>query len=345
MFTFNKRQATTKRRATRRRPCLEALEGRVVLSTLQVNTLLDTDAVKPSKSPLDKNNDISLRSAIEFADANPTKSFTINLPPGTITLDEGELSILVDKNLTIAGSTKGQTIISGNNQNGVFVTLSGNVSMSNLVIEHGQSTFQGGGLFNDGATDTLVSVEFLGDITVGSSGSPGKPGAPHLPGQPGSSGGDGEGGAICNTGFQSSLTLKNCSLIGNEAFGGDGGHGGAGTPLDVGISGFSAPPENGGFGGAGGAGGAGLGGGIFNGLHASLILSGDTFLKNEAVGGSGGTGGAGATTHGGVGTTGTHGHPGGGIGGTGTGGNGGAGGAGGLGAGAGSTTLAARSRS
>ena len=64
MFRFNQRQATSKRRVTRRRPSLEALEGRVVLSTLHVNTLLDTDAVHPNKSPVDKNGNTSLRSAM-----------------------------------------------------------------------------------------------------------------------------------------------------------------------------------------------------------------------------------------------------------------------------------------
>ncbi len=237
MFIFNKRRATSKRRATRRRPCLEALEGRVVLSTFHVNTTLDTVAVNPITAGKDSSGHISLRSAIQAADASPKSSDTIVLPAGTFTLTRGELDILVDNKLTIEGSTKGgETIISGNNQDRVFLTLSGNVAMSNLVIEHGsvvgQGIAQGGGLLNDGATVTLTSVQFLDDFAVGQNGAKGAAGTTDgnvgTAGQAGGAGSAAEGGAICNLGSDSSLTLTNCVLNGNEAIGGDGGPGGAG---------------------------------------------------------------------------------------------------------------------
>jgi len=341
MFNFKKQRATSKRRAMRRRPSLEALEGRVVLSTLHVNTLADTVAVNPMVSPNDKFGHISLRSAIQFADANPKSSGTIIVPADTFTLTQGDLVILVDNKLTIEGSTKGgETIISGNNQDRVFLTLSGNVAMSNLVIEHGsvvgQGIAQGGGLLNDGATDTLTSVQFLDDFAVGQNGATGATGTVNgANGQAGGAGGPAEGGAICNIGSDSSLTLKNCSLIGNEATGGDGGPGGAGIPFGGGTDGKLGLAGEGGSGGPGGGAGAGLGGGVFNGLHASLILSGDTFLKNEAFGGSGGIGGAGASAHGGPGGNGTAGSGSGGTGGSAGGGRGGAGGIGDLAAGGG----------
>ena len=177
------------------------------------------------------------------ADANPKSSDTIDparghiqltIPPPVTTGRSGDLDILVDNKLTIKGSTKGgQTIINGNNLDRVFLTLSGKVAMSNLVIEHGsvlgQGIAQGGGLWNDGATVTLTSVQFLDDFAVGQTGAmaplaqltgmwDGRPARRR--------GGLAEGGAICN--FGPSLTLTNCFLNGNEAIGGDGGHGGDG---------------------------------------------------------------------------------------------------------------------
>src|SRR5262249_62143204 len=83
---FNKLRAASKRRTNWRHPRLEALEGRVVLFTIHVNTFADTVAKNPMVSPVDKSGTISLRSAIQFADANPTKSDTIILQAGTYNL-------------------------------------------------------------------------------------------------------------------------------------------------------------------------------------------------------------------------------------------------------------------
>ena len=352
MLSFRKRN--DKARVRRYRAALEALEGRVVLSTLKVNTFLDTVAVNPTVSPKDSSGHISLRSAIQFADANPKSSDTIDLHTGTYNLtipptgddgpQDGDLDILVDNKLTIKGSTKGgQTIINGNNLDRVFLTLSGKVSMSNLVIEHGsvhgQGIAQGGGLWNDGATDALTSVQFLDDFAVGQNGATGAVGTTDggvgTGGQPGSAGGLAEGGAICNFGDGSSLTLTKCSLTGDEAIGGDGGPGGAGGSGSGGTFDKVGLAGDGGAGGAGGSAGAGEGGGIFNGSNATLILSGDTFSKNEAFGGSGGIGGAGGSGRGGAGGDGTTGSGSGGNGGSAEGGPGGAGGRGGLAAGGG----------
>src|SRR6516165_1445444 len=108
MLRFKQRQATSKRRVTRRRPSLEALEGRVVLSTLNVNTFADTAAVNPQNPQTgfkDSTGHVSLRSAIEFDNDHPG-SDTIVLPKGTptnhtITLSRGEIDI--SANLTIKG--------------------------------------------------------------------------------------------------------------------------------------------------------------------------------------------------------------------------------------------------
>ncbi len=261
MFTFNKRRPTSKRSMMRRRPTLEALEGRVVLSTLNVNTFADTDAVHPSKSPLDNHNDISLRSAIEFANDHPS-SDTIVLPTGTpsnhtITLTDGAIGI--SANLTIKGSTKGQTvIIDGGSQNRVFDVLSDKVAISNVAIEHGRAVGEGGGLLVTGGTVTLTSVEFVDNVAVGANGANGANGADEtiagVKGGAGGAGTAGEGGGIFVA--AGSVTLTNCVINSNEAIGGNGGNGGNGGSASGNANG-PGPVGNPGFGAGGGAGGQG----------------------------------------------------------------------------------------
>ncbi len=84
MIAFPMRRTTGRRLRARVRPGIEALEGRVVLSTFNVNTLSDTIAVN-LKTGKDASGHISLRSAIMAANAHPG-SDTIILPAGTFTL-------------------------------------------------------------------------------------------------------------------------------------------------------------------------------------------------------------------------------------------------------------------
>src|SRR5947209_6531913 len=84
MFGSTARQKTGKRQATRFQPKLQKLEGRVLLSTFRVNTMLDTAAVS-LKSGKDSTGHISLRSAIQAADARGGSN-TIILPSGAFTL-------------------------------------------------------------------------------------------------------------------------------------------------------------------------------------------------------------------------------------------------------------------
>jgi hypothetical protein len=320
MLKFRKRSDKAKLR--RLRLAVEGLEDRVTPTTFKVNTLLDTVAVN-LKTGKDASGHISLRSAIMAADANPN-SDTINLPAGLITLtiapsgtdgsSSGDLDI--SGNVTIKGSSSGQTIINGNSLDRVFAITSGRVSISNVVIEHGVAT-DGGGIVNDGATVTLTSVQLFDNNAVGFLGSNGANGAAGpvvgSAGGGGGLGGLGVGGAIFNA--AGSLTLSKCFISTNAAIGGPGGAGGnggfGGNINSAGVSGV------GGSGGAGGPGGAAEGGGIFNSALGSLTLVGDTFFANKALGGAGGNGGGGNIGAGGVGANGT-------------GGAGGVGGAGGL---------------
>ncbi len=301
MFNFSKRRAPSKRSTTRMRPRLEALEGRVALSTFHVDTLADTVAVN-LKTGQDANGNVSLRSAIMAADANPQSS-TVIVPAGTYTLTipasgndgpaTGDLDI--SSKVSIEGSTTGLTIVDGNKLDRVFHIESGNVAISNVVIEDGIAAGNGGGILNSGATVTLTSVQLTDNVALGTNGTNGANGGEGSPvgvaGGAGGAGTAGEGGAICNT--AGSLTLTNCVISTNSAVGGNGGTGGnGGFGQDTsGLSGVNGNPGLGGAGGNGGAGGAGEGGGVFNAAGSTVILSGDTFSKNQAIGGTGGTGG------------------------------------------------------
>src|SRR5271157_5741046 len=173
MLSFRKRN--DKARVRRLRPTLEGLEGRVVLSTFHVNTTLDTVAVN-LKTGKDASGHISLRSAIMAANAKPS-SDTIVLPAGTFKLTipptggdgsaNGDLDI--SANLTIKGSTTGQSIIDGNSLDRVFQIL-------RVVIEHGRAAGEGGGILNSGGTVTLTSVQLFDNVAVGGNGANGADG-------------------------------------------------------------------------------------------------------------------------------------------------------------------------
>src|SRR5262245_28673665 len=78
------REGEIRRQRMRACPRLEGLEGRLVMSTFQVNTTLDTAAVK-LRTGKDAAGHISLRSAIMAADASGGSN-TIKLRSGTFKL-------------------------------------------------------------------------------------------------------------------------------------------------------------------------------------------------------------------------------------------------------------------
>lgn len=322
------------RRSTlRRRPLLDLLEGRVVLTTFNVNTTLDTVAVNLHNGH-DSTGHVSLRSAIMAADALGGTN-TINLPSGTFNLtiagaDEdssatGDLDLR--GTITIKGQNTNSTVIDGNNIDRVLEVISGNINISNLTIQHGRVLGAGGGgIAIDSGTVHLSSVQIQNNQSIGIDGLDGINGGAGVAGGTGGFGTAGEGGGIFNGG---TLTLANSSVLSNQALGGAGGNGGNGgfAAGANGASGFNGQLGTGGNGGAGGFGGDALGGGIFNKAGAHMTIKASAISGNRAIGGLGGVGGSGAIGLGGTGGGSSTHVPG--NGGDGVGGSGGVGGQGG----------------
>ena len=179
MFGSPDRQKRGKRSAPRMQPRLEGLEARVVLSTFNVNTTLDTVAANLGTGQ-DATGHISLRSAIQAADAQGGVN-KIVLPAGTFKLTiagagedasaTGDLDITRD--LTIQGAGSTSTIIDGNNLDRVFQVLAGKVSISNVTIQHGLAAGDGGGILNTGGQVTLSSVAIQNNTATGKNGTAG----------------------------------------------------------------------------------------------------------------------------------------------------------------------------
>ena len=110
MASFVNWKQRARRQVIKRRPILEGLESRLVLSTFKVNTLLDTVAVNLNTGK-DATGKISLRSAIQAANSKPN-SDTILLPKGVILLTIGGANednaatgdLDIKSNVTVKGS-------------------------------------------------------------------------------------------------------------------------------------------------------------------------------------------------------------------------------------------------
>jgi hypothetical protein len=270
----------------------------VTPTTFRVNSVLDTVAAN-LKTGKDASGHISLRSAIQAADAHPGTD-TIVVPAGTFLLtipgtDEnasatGDLDI--NGSVKIKGAGAGSTIVDGNQLDRVFKVLSGKVSISGLTIQGGLVRGDvGGGLLNSGGQVTLTGVTVTNNESEGVSGVVGVTGAQGGAGGPGGTSTVGEGGGIFNA--AGSLTLIDCTVASNRAVGGAGGAGGQGGTGDGGNGvgpGVDGQNGTGGAGGVGGQGSVGEGGGLFNAPGASLTITGTSITSNAATGGAGGSG-------------------------------------------------------
>jgi hypothetical protein len=313
------RPKTARNRARHRFvPRLEILEDRSVPSTLTVTNTLDKGAG-------------SLRDAIAHASSGDTIVFDPSLNGQTITLTSDQLNIQKNldiegpgasqlaisgngtyrvfnipqgNSVTIAGLTITQGLSNGKDDLGGGVLVAGStLALTNDVFSYNEAA--GGGALDiaNGANATVSGCTFRDNVANAQ----------------GSESGDAAGGAILNdeTGANSStLTVQNSTFTGNEAIGGNGvvanpdkphgvGDAQAGAIESEGAAGltvtnctFSGNMAIAGNGGSAANSSTVLNpvdcalGGAIHVAQTTLVVSGSTFTKNEALGGSNGTGGA-----------------------------------------------------
>ncbi len=143
-----------------------------------VTTVNDSHAASPATSPADANGNVSLRSAIEAANAE-TGATTINVPPGVYNLALGELDVATNagKNISIqaSGGSAANTIINQtNNADRVFnidtnSLGSDTVTLSAVTIEggHDKTDIAGGaGILAGSVTSTPKDVLYLANCVI-----------------------------------------------------------------------------------------------------------------------------------------------------------------------------------
>jgi hypothetical protein len=132
----------------------------------------------------------SLRQAIADSAPGGTINFSDTVT-GTITLAS---QLTINKSVTITGPGEANLAISGNNTSRVFYVDNLGVcivSMSGMTIRNGNTTTDGGGLYNDGGNVTMTSCTISENIA------------------------DEDGGGIFNdAGY---VTMTNCTISNNEA--------------------------------------------------------------------------------------------------------------------------------
>jgi hypothetical protein len=221
----------------------------------------------------------SLRDAISKADAAPgadTINFTGSIfkdaIPDQITLTSGALSISSD--ITIKGTGASKLSISGNNASGVFLIISGNVTISGLLITQGSGGFNssGGGIFNNAGTLTLNNSTVSGNSAGLFGGGILNGGTMTLNNSTvsGNTATD-DGGGIWNSG---TLTLNNSTVSGNTSTNNGGGIRNSGT-LTLSKSTLSGNKAT-------------DGGGIYNFRNGILALKNSILSGNRATRAGGG---------------------------------------------------------
>ena len=244
--------------------------------SLVVNSLADGLPAVPINCAVGNANTCRLRDAVAAALAGDTITFAVD---GTITLS-GNTTLMLAQSVTIDGS--GHTItVDGNDAATVFAVNTGVVAnIGNLVIQHGSSLLDGGGIANHG-TLTLSDSSVLNNMTANGPG-----GGIYSDGEAltlirvtvsnnQGGGGGGEGAGIYSAG--GTLTLSDSLVSSNAAVHAGGGiyiAGGSARVTGTTISGNTT--EN------------GAGGGIYN---SGTLTAINSTLAGNSVGGGGGNGG------------------------------------------------------
>ncbi len=227
-------------------PRLELLEDRVTPSVLTVTTNADSGAG-------------SLRAALAASHAGETIRFASSLAGQTIHLTSGELAIT--HNLKIRGPRASQLTIDGDGMSRIFdISGASNVQISGVTLADGLAGAgatqpgEGGAIYDSSGHLMLRNDVLTGDSAQGGVGAAGEGGAIYFAGKDlmifntvfskdlaqggaganaataggvGGAGGAGAGGAIYNT--TDHLLLDSDTFANNQAIGGAGGMGGAGT--------------------------------------------------------------------------------------------------------------------
>ncbi|HXW31926.1 MAG TPA: hypothetical protein VEJ21_02450, partial [Acidimicrobiales bacterium] len=115
----------------------------------------------------------ALRSAVDYADQNPSTSVVIVLPGGYYPLEKrlGTLDVTTPSALTISGAGASSTVVEGGGSAGLDTTLvsvssGADVTLSELTLSGGASSRGGGDLYNDGTlavSDATVTDGYSSD--------------------------------------------------------------------------------------------------------------------------------------------------------------------------------------
>jgi hypothetical protein len=167
VHTGGLRARTSRRRSARRLWAVESLEGRVLLSTIPVNTFQDLAAPVAGLT--------SLREAIAEA-ANLSGDDVIDLPAGTYNLTLGPLTIADSSGMVTIESVGGTATINAGGKSRVFEIAQGtDVTMQGLAVTNGMLSnlddIGGAGVFDAGRlklTDCMFTANRVGHANGGS---------------------------------------------------------------------------------------------------------------------------------------------------------------------------------
>ena len=145
---------------------------------------------------------LTAKLSIKNATGTVNENGVVNIADGTYT-EENNTNITIDKNMTIKGQSKENTIINGTNTAQIFnITLIKNVKIQDLTLTNGKANNDGGGAIWNGGILTVNNCNFQNNAVSSYY----------------------EGGAIYNIG---TLIVNNSAFTNNTASYTDGGVGGA----------------------------------------------------------------------------------------------------------------------